>query len=66
MRRMEIRAAARWFRGKMVISKAVAESTWATTLMKMPMALSTLPKVSALVPYSLETIWSKVEHPLWR
>ena len=50
----------------MVISSAVAERIWATTLMKMPMELSTLPQVSARGPYSRETICSKVEHPLCR
>lgn len=66
MRRMEIRAAAKWLTGKMVMSSAVAERIWATTLMKMPMELSTLPQVSARGPYSRETICSKVEHPLCR
>ena len=43
-----------------------AERICATTLMKMPMELSTLPQVSARGPYSRETICSKVEHPLCR
>ena len=61
-----MRAAARWLMGKMVLSRAVAERTWATTLMKIPTEQKTLPKVSALGPYSWETICSKVEHPLRR
>ena len=44
MRRMEIRAAAKWLTGKNGDGGAVAERIWATTLMKMPMELSTLPK----------------------
>ena len=63
---LEIKAAAKWLTGKMVMSSAVAERIWATTLMKMPMELSTLPQVSARGPYSRETICSKVEHPLCR
>ena len=56
MRAMEMRAALRWFRGKMVVSRAVAPRIWATTLMKMPMEQKMLPAVSAVGPYSWETI----------
>ena len=63
---MEIRAAARWFRGKIVVSRAVAARIWATTLTKMPMEQRALPKASALGPYSLDTIWSRVVQPLRR
>ena len=52
---MEIRAAAKWLRGKMVVSSAVADSTWATTLMKLPTEQKMLPAVSARGPYSWET-----------
>ena len=66
MRAMETTAAARRLMGKMVMSSAVADRTWATTLIKMPMEQKMLPRDSALGPYSLETICSKVEQPLCR
>ena len=61
-----MRAALRWFRGKMVVSRAVAPRIWATTLMKMPMEQKMLPAVSAVGPYSWETICKSVLHPLRR
>ena len=43
MTTMEMTAAASVLMGKMVVSRAVADSIWAMTLMKMPTELSTEP-----------------------
>ena len=46
--------------------RAEAASTWAMTLMKMPMEHSTEPTYPAVGPNSLATTWSRVTEPLRR